>query len=62
MTSARKPIWLIIFIGQNRPTERIEQRYAAYNLIELLSHFNDEGTKNIIEIKKLNEEVTYFYE
>jgi hypothetical protein len=59
MTSATKSIWLVISDSIN--LGKRSQRVAANNFKDVLSYFNDEGQKNIIEVRKLDEEITYHY-
>ena len=62
MTSATKNVWLVIFDNVDKQYSNTSTyRYAAYDLVDLLSYFNAEGQKRILKIEKLNETITYRY-
>lgn len=61
MTSCTKKIWLVTFT-YNRDTQKIsQQRFAAYDLEELLSFLTKDAIKKISRIENLEEDVTYLY-
>lgn len=59
-TSCTKSIWIVI-LKDNGDIKTRTRRVAAWNLSEVLAYFNEEGQKNIIEIRKSDEEITYHY-
>lgn len=60
MTAAEKPIWIVESKSQSDVSTR-ENRYAAYDLIELLSFFTEDAKRDIKKIEKLSFKVNYFY-
>ena len=61
-TQASKPIWNVTLKYQGDRMEKVMTlKIAAYDLEELLSHFNKEGWKKILKIEKTEDEVTYHY-
>lgn len=60
MTSCTKPIWIVTFKDKGQHNLRI-RRVAAWNLMEVISHYNDEGKAAIIKIEKTDEEIDYYY-
>ena len=57
MMSYKKPIWNIIF--EDSKNEHRNYKYAAYDIIELLSYFNESGIKKIISIIRTEDEINF---
>lgn len=62
MTSATKNVWLVVIENEDRLySETTTFKYAAYDLPDLLSFFNENGKKRILKAENLDETITYKY-
>lgn len=63
MTSCTKRIWKVTFLGLDKNEHKKLSTYqvAARDLLEVLSYYTQDGCSKIVEIQKLEEEVTYYY-
>jgi hypothetical protein len=60
-TSCTKPIWIVVYNTDAGLKQTQTQRIAAWDFNDLLTFFNEQAIGKILEVKKLDEEVTYHY-
>jgi hypothetical protein len=61
MILCTKNIWIVVFTYARGDVRTREQRVAAIDLQGVLDYFNRDAVKEITEIRKTNEEITYQY-